>query len=212
MFEGDILKPVKTRPQYKHIWKEIWQVLTYPHGLLFGLVLRWWKSVRRADERRGIWNTSDGKFSDCSLERCELGYGLRLSTFCIGCHWNTLLLPDVSSTEAFDRFLRLMICTFFSLGANPLVRWVLLDKLRAFFPFHGSIHHRLPRSDNWVNLFNHKHVADLQYHFFLWRFKVEHEENDEEHHTAFMPAFLTVYLRDTVMADWIWEFERRKTW
>jgi len=93
----------------------------------------------------------------------------------------------------------------FSLGANPLVRWVLLDKLRAFFPFHGSIHHRLPRSDNWVNLFNHKHVADLQYHFFLWRFKVEHEENDEEHQTAFMPAFLTVYLRDTVMADWIWE-------
>ncbi len=147
MFEGDILKPVKTRPQYKHIWKEIWQVLTYPHGLLFGLVLRWWKSVRRADERRGIWNTSDGKFSDCSLERRELGYGLRLSTFCIGCHWNTLLLPDVSSTEAFDRFLRLMVCTFFSLGANPLVRWVLLDKLRAFFPFHGSIHHRLPRSD-----------------------------------------------------------------
>ena len=87
--------------------------LTYPHGLLFGLVLRWWKSARRADERRGIWNTSDGKFSDCSLERCELGYGLRLSTFCIGCHWNTLLLPDVSRTEAFDRFLRLMICTFF---------------------------------------------------------------------------------------------------
>ena len=26
MFEGDILKPVKTRPQYKRIWKEIWQV------------------------------------------------------------------------------------------------------------------------------------------------------------------------------------------
>jgi len=73
----------------------------------------------------------------------------------------------------------------FSLGANPLVRWVLLDKLRAFFPFHGSIHHRLPRSDNWVNLFNHKHVADLQYHFFLWRFKVEHVENDEEHQTAY---------------------------
>ena len=34
---GDILKPVKTRPQYKRIWKEIWQV-----------------SVRRADERQGI--------------------------------------------------------------------------------------------------------------------------------------------------------------
>jgi len=23
---GDILKPVKTRPQYKRIWKEMWQV------------------------------------------------------------------------------------------------------------------------------------------------------------------------------------------
>ena len=31
---GDILKPVKTRPQYKRIWKEIWQVF---------------------DKRRGIW-------------------------------------------------------------------------------------------------------------------------------------------------------------
>ena len=34
---------------------------------------------------------------------------------------------------------------------------------------------------------------------------MEHEGNDEEHQTAFIPTFLTVYLRDTVMADWIWE-------
>ena len=34
---------------------------------------------------------------------------------------------------------------------------------------------------------------------------MEHEENNEEHQTAFIPTFLTVYLRDTVMADWIWE-------
>ena len=210
MFEGDILKPVKTRPQYKHIWKEIWQVLTYPHGLLFGLVLRWWKSVRQADERRGIWNTSDGKFSDCSLERCELGYGLRLSTFCIGCHWNTLLLPDVSSTEAFDRFLRLMICTFFSLGANPLVRWMLLDKHEgpSSPSIVASITCCLGLTAESIAL-SCKYVADLQYHFFLWRFWMEHEGNDEEHQTAFMPAFLTVYLRDTVMADWFWE---KKTW
>lgn len=48
-------------------------------------------------------------------------------------------------------------------------------------------------------------MADLQYHFSLWRFRMEHEGNDEEHQTAFIPAFLTINLRDTVMADWFWE-------
>ena len=55
-------------------------------------------------------------------------HGLSHTYFCIGCHGNTLLLPDVSSTEAFDWFLRLMILYLSSLGANLMVRWMLLDK------------------------------------------------------------------------------------
>ena len=93
---GDILKPVKTRPQYKRIWKEIWQVSV--DDVEFG-------------------NSSEGAVWKMWAWRA---HGLRLSTFSIGCHGNTLLLPDVSSTEAFDRFLRLMICTFLH---SEQIRW-----------------------------------------------------------------------------------------
>ena len=49
-----------------------------------------------------------------------------------------------------------------------------------------------------------KHMAALQYHFFLWGFQLEHEENNEEHQTAYAST-LNRNLGDTVMADWFWE-------
>ena len=77
--------------------------------------------------------------------------------------------------------------------------------MRACFPLESYIHHLLPRSDSWINRFIIQACGRYSISLLVVTLSDEARREWRRASDCFYTSIPIGYLRDTVMADWVWE-------